>query len=156
MFDGDQLKVCNFEGFSYFEFNGNQFDKKEVAGSVNLPDVTYKELNPDSINPEFLYELQEFTNPPNKRRKLYYYKIDVSGGEDGYIHFNYYGDSAQLYIDGEMFDDNYYTSRTWSFAAKALVNKDVSLVVAEYTEDTVVEDVPKEKFGIESIIVSDR
>ncbi len=151
--DGDEIKACNFGDFAYFEYENKSFVRYEVKKEMKLATVSYKEIESAVVDPLFFYELQGFCE--KGRRALHYFDIEVKG-TDGYVYLDYIGDSAQLFVDGKIFDDHFYNGTTWILAAKDLAEKDVKLVVAEFTYDVIIDENPDKPYGIESLKVLDR
>ena len=154
---GEEILACNMGDFAYYEYINGEFVHTEVKGEYNAPaSVTYKEVSTAVINPVHLWSLHNMCKKRDCRRKLHYYEIEIAEGNDGYLYIDYSGDSAQLYLDGEMYDDNFYTGISWIVPVKDLQGKKIVLVIAEYTKDIYVDIPVKQVAGIDKLTISDR
>ena len=86
------------------------------------------------------------------KREMQYYKLTVTG-EDGWLYVDYYGDSAQIYVNGELFDDHFYNGVPWILPAKALSGQSVVLVIAASRNDFYTEHPPKVPCSLNNIAV---
>lgn len=155
--DLGEIKGVNFGSFSYYEFIDGVFIYNKIEKLCNLPtNVTFKEIQSAPVNPQFFYNFHNMHGKVGGRRKLHFFEITLSEGDEGYLFIDYSGDSAQLYLDGEIYEDNYYTGRSWPIPVKDIVGKNIVLIIAEYTEDIYVEIKPKQIAGIDKIEIRDR
>ena len=56
--------------------------------------------------------------------------------EDMFLKITYIGDVAQLYCNGQLFDDEFYIGKPWEIALKHLGNpQEISLLISELMEE---------------------
>ncbi len=148
---------CGCKKCSYFAFENGSF--KEYTAGQNLPlaTVAVDSCSGDGINKKYFYELEKSLNEQKNRydivkREMQYYKLTVTG-EDGWLYVDYYGDSAQIYVNGELFDDHFYNGVPWILPAKALSGQSVVLVIAASRNDFYTEHPPKVPCSLNNIAV---
>ena len=152
----NKLSACNFGDYAYYELENGSFVRYEEKKATNFPDVSYEEVRSAPVNPTYFYEFHLKHHEDFGRRKLHFYNINLTDGSDGYLNIRYYGDVAQLYLDGEMYDDHFYNGTDWYVPVKDLVGKKIVLIIAEDTNDIYV-DIPLEKpYGIIELKIFDR
>ena len=66
--------------------------------------VTFKEIKSAPVNPRFFYNFHNMHGKVGGRRKLHYFEITLSEGNEGYLFIDYSGDSAQMYLDGQIYE----------------------------------------------------
>lgn len=144
----------------YYKYNGTSFEKLTCGQKTELAALEFCEVENPDIDKTYQYEmLKNRSYADGKKgeyyfanRRIKYYKLSVSNA-NGYVHINYSGDSAQLYYNGKMSDDDFYTGNTWVIPAEYMYGKEVILAIAEYTHDIYVDIEPKQACGIDSIFV---
>ncbi len=150
---GFALGICDrYEDGTYIELH--------VGKDYELADVEAREVENPDIDTRYQYEFfknrdcREGKNGEWHRveRKVKYYEINVTN-PNGYVYINYSGDSAQLYYDGVMSDDDFYTGHSWIIPASHFYGRKVVLAIAEFTHDIYVEVEPKQNMGIDNICV---
>ena len=145
----------------YFRFGGDGYVTEHTGNDVILAEVTAHEIIDPDIDKSYQYELFENFSFDNEKkpvhcsveRKIKYYELTVTNC-NGYVHIGYSGDSAQLYYDGKMSDDNFYNGTEWVIPAKYLFNRKVILAIAEYTDDIYVDIKPVTSLSLDSVYVS--
>lgn len=151
------IKAANFGSFGYFEYIDGSYNYTKVNQKCNIPKkISYVEIESAPVDPRYFYAFHNMHKDYGGRRKLHFYEIDIEDGTDGYLFIDYSGDSAQLYLDGEIYEDNHYTGRLWPLPIKDLAGKKIVLVIAEYTNDIYVDIEPKQIVGIDNLLIRDR
>lgn len=152
-----EIRACNFGSFAYYEYSNGKFIRTAIEKECNLPkEISYKEVRTAPVNPRFFSNFHNMHKDVGGRRKLHFYDIEIGDGTDGFLFIDYSGDSAQLYLDGEMYEDHHYTGRSWPIPVKDLVGKKIILIIAEYTKDIYVDIEPKTVAGIDKLEIRDR
>lgn len=158
--DNGIIKPAGFGKGVYYKYNAGSFEKLICGENAVLADIELAEVENPDIDKTYQYELLKNRNYNNggkgeyyfADRKIRYYKLTVSNA-NGYVHINYSGDSAQLYYDGKMSDDDFYTGNTWIIPAEYMYGRNVILAIAEYTHDIYTDIEPKQPCGIDDISV---
>ncbi len=160
VFESGEVLPVGFALGRYFVYEGGSFTP--VAAGVDLPLATLKiqEVESPDIDKCYQYELflnRDYTDGKNGEwhtveRRIKYYEIYVDN-KNGYVHIDFSADSAQLYYDGVMCDDCFYSGNTWIIPAAHMYGKKTVLALAEYTHDIYVEIEPKQDLGIDNICV---
>lgn len=159
--DNGEIKTAGFGAGEYFRFGGDGYVTEHTGNDVILAEVTAHEIIDPDIDKSYQYELFENFSFDNEKkpvhcsveRKIKYYELTVTNC-NGYVHIGYSGDSAQLYYDGKMPDDNFYNGTEWVIPAKYLFNRKVILAIAEYTDDIYVDIKPVTSLSLDSVYVS--
>lgn len=157
--DGDKIFAAQISDFTYFEFANGKFEERNGKGKKFVPaTVTYKETRECNVDPKYLYYFHKKHASPDGRRKLHFYDINIEGGSgDGYLNIRYSGDSAQLYVDGTLYEDSMYIGADWMLPMCDLVGKKLKLIIAEYTAgEFYVEVEPKSNISIDSLTVVEK
>jgi len=115
--------------YSYHVWNGAGFDHLTVQQSYTAPIVTFTHIE----QPPFAAKYVECMHIGGERN-ITWQKLDVTG-EQGYVCIDYYGDSAQLYADGELIADSFYYGEAWKVPARLLNGKDCYVAVSEIRDD---------------------
>ena len=154
--NGD-VSSCGFGSYTYYTFKDSAFERHNVKRDYDRAEVSYYEVTDVEINDKFMYELVTDCGAGDKcervDRRLKYYKLEVFGN-DGYIRIKYSGDSAQVYLNGNLYDDNFYNGSDWVLPAKELENQEVIIVIAEYQHNLYVDVEPRTTCNIESIAIT--
>lgn len=153
----DAVEACGFGSYTYDTFNNGIFETRHVARDYHKAAVSYYEIPDAEIDDKFLYELVTDCGAGNKceqgDRRLKYYKLEVFGNE-GYLRIQYSGDSAQIYVNGKLYDDNFYNGSDWILPTSELENQEIVIVVAEYQHNLYVDIEPKATCDINSMTVT--
>ena len=123
-----------------------------------LAQISYEEIEDPGLDRKFFYELLGDCGNGDccriiEDRKLKFYRLKVQGG-NGYVRIRYSGDCGQLYCNGELFDDNYYTGGDWVVQAEALDGRECVIVISEYLHNLYVEVEPKTTCDIHEIVIT--
>ncbi|MDO4617929.1 MAG: beta-galactosidase [Clostridia bacterium] len=164
IYDMGNIKIAGYGAGEYFKYNGTVFEKKSAGEDVELAQITVKQIENPDIEDRFKYELfQNIRFCPRDdgivdceaymaERNVAYFELEVSNS-NGYVHIVYSGDTAQLYYDGIMCDDNFYNGMEWIVPAKYLYGKKVVLAISEYTHDIYVDIEPKTNLSLDEVYV---
>lgn len=159
--DSGEIKAAGFGPGEYFRYNEDGYVIEYTGNDIILAEITASEVSDPDIDKTYQYELFEnFNFDDGKKpvhcsveRKIKYYELSVTNC-NGYVHISYSGDSAQLYYDGEMCDDNFYNGTEWVVPAKHFYGKKVILAIAEYTADIYVDIKPASSLSLDKIYVT--
>ena len=154
--NGDSVTACNEGTYSYYEYKNGDFEYVKKDGKFQKAEVSIKEVRIAPVDPRFFHNLHNMATAKSKRRKLHFFEILLSGGSNGYLYVDYSGDSAQIYTDGEIYDEHFYNGMSWILPVSDLKDKKLYMVIAEYTKDIYVDIEPKTVCSIDSIEVKDR
>ncbi|MBQ4153654.1 MAG: beta-galactosidase [Clostridia bacterium] len=154
--NGDVLSACNFGDYAYYELEDGKFVRYEKKVATSFPKVSYEEVQSAPVDPTYFYEFHLKHHKDGGRRKLHFYNINLTEGSDGYLNIRYYGDVAQLYLDGKIYDDHFYNGTNWYVPVKDLVGKKIVLIIAEDSKDLYVDIPLKEPYGIIEMKICDR
>lgn len=158
--DEDGVRPVGFEACICDRYDDGTYTEICVGKDCELADVKAWEIENPDIDTRYQYEFFKNRDCSEEKngewykadRKVKYYEISVSN-KNGYVYIDYSGDSAQLYYDGVMSDDDFYTGNKWIIPAEHFYGKKVILAIAEYTDDIYIEVPMKHKMELESIIV---
>ena len=73
---------------------------------------------------------------------------------NGYVHIHYSGDSAQLYCDGVLAEDNFFMNADWIVPADMMDGKDCVVVVSEYKHNIYLEVEPRTDHDLHEVVVT--
>ncbi len=120
---------CAEEGsFAYGKWNGKEFVKTDVTKAFKQAEIKFTETE-EPFAPFYPYELNI-----GGERKLTWLKVQVDG-DGGFVRFPYTYDCLQVYVDGRLVADNFYTGREFRMPAKLLYGKQVYAVYSEIGDD---------------------
>ena len=165
LYDLGQIRPIDIGVYEYLKFNAKDGSFERLVAGKDLPlaEVEVKEIEKPQLDERFFYELFENCRPVGNKawrdleyfmvdRKLKFYSIKVSN-PNGFVYIDYCGDTAQLYYDGKMCDDNFYNGMKWAINAKHMYGKEVVLVISEYTHDIYVDIPPKHDLSLNDVYV---
>lgn len=156
----DGIGSAGFESFGYWRFENGAWAYTRVEKNMPLATVTWEEIEDPGLDRKFFYELQSCAGEGRTCElvpdwPLKFYRAKVTGG-NGYVHIRYSGDSAQLYCDGVLSDDNLFMNGDWIVQADMMDGKDCVIVVAEYKHNIYLEVEPRADHEIHEIVVTAR
>lgn len=125
----DGRLACVQEGdFSYRVWNGAEFD-------LYNEDVEFEEANVmfSSCEEPFVPEYVDQLNIGGERKREW--KMITVDSPYGFIEVTYPCDVAQIYANGKLVADNYYTGANWRMPAALLFGKECYLVMSEMRDD---------------------
>lgn len=125
--DGE-IKAIQDGDFSYYSWNGENFEKVSVSREFHPAQVVFEEVE-EVFTPTYIEELNF-----GSERKRTWKKVIVSTPE-GFIEIPDECDVEQLYADGEMVADKFYDGENWRVPAKLLYGKECYLVMSELKDD---------------------
>ncbi|CAM4289940.1 beta-galactosidase [Paenibacillus typhae] len=126
--DGEIRSVA--EGsFGYWQWNGEGFEYNTVQKPYTEPVLSLEDVEQAPFEPKYAEELHI-----GGERKITWQKIKVTGSQ-GFVNIDYYGDTAQIFADGELVADSYYYGEVWRVPAKLLEGKECYLAVSEMRND---------------------
>ena len=158
--DEDGVRSVGFSSGICDRYDDGTYTEITVGKDYELAEVQVREVENPDIDTRYQYEFfknRDCSKGKNGKwytvdRKIRYYEISVSN-KNGYVYIDYSGDSAQLYYDGVMSDDDFYTGNRWILPAEHFYGKKVILAIAEYTNDIYIEVPMKHNMKLESIVV---
>lgn len=120
---------CAREGsFTYYKWTGETFEPHFVEKSFREAALTL-EPEPRPFDPDCPEELSI-----GGEREVSWYRARVDSPQ-GFVEFSVPCDVSQLYIDGRLFDDNYYYGRPWRLPAGLLYGRDCHIAASRLRED---------------------
>lgn len=127
-FTNNRLTCIQPGDFSYREWNGTEFD-------MYAEDVEFEEANVmfTSCDEPFVPEHVDQLNIGGERKREW--KMVAVDSPYGFIEVTYPCDVAQIYANGKMVADNYYTGQNWRVPAALLFGKECYLVMSEMKDD---------------------
>ncbi len=164
IFDDGEIKVMGGGVGEYLLYKNGTYERFVIGKDLDLAEVSVKEIDEPKLDKTFFYELFENVRPidPTKawgglesfmvERKLKFYKVCVSTPY-GNVHIKYSGNTAQLYYDGKMCDDNFYNGMEWVVPAKHMYGREVVLVISEHTHDIYVDVPPTNDLSLDEVYV---
>ncbi len=164
IYDCGEVKILGGGVGEYLAYNNGSYERFEIGEELDLADVFVSEIDEPELDKTYFYQLFENGRhyDPTREwsgiesysvdRKLRFFKLKVTTPV-GNVHIQYSGDNAQLYYNGKMSDDHFYNGMEWVVPAKHMFEKDVVLVIAEYTHDIYVDVPPKTDLSLDDIYV---
>lgn len=151
---------AGFESFAYWHYENGAWAYTRVEKNLPLATVTWEQIEDPGLDRKFFYELQSYAGDGRTCEHipdwpLKFYRAKVEGG-NGYVHIRYSGDSAQLYCDGVLSDDNLFMNGDWIVQADMMDGKDCVIVISEYKHNIYLEVEPQTDHDIHEIIVTAR
>ncbi len=134
---GDKCNVYICEGeiraiergnVRYKYWDGEKFVEKEIRDEYTPCQVTFTDTKEPFV-PGYISQLNF-----NGERKRWWKRIEVSS-PDGFMEIDGEYDVAQIYADGELTADNFYTGKVWRVPCSLCYNKESYLVMSEMKED---------------------
>lgn len=158
--ENGKISAAGYGEYIYKAYENGKFVTYKTGMVAPLAKVSFNQIENADIDTKYFYEMQKQLDEENKcyrlaNRQMKYYDLSVDS-ENGYLYIDYQGDSAQLYVDGELFDDHFYNGIQWIVPAEKLYNKKVIMVVAEYLNDIYTDIKPHDSCKLEKISVKAR
>ena len=138
---GDNCSLYEMDGkilavedgsFAYWKWNGSDFDRFEVHREFHQAVGSLEDVEEPFI-PEYADELN-LESP----RKRWWKKIHVEG-EEGFVEITGEYDAAQIYVDGRMVADNFFTGEVWRVPARLVQGDACYAVFSELKDDIYLE-----------------
>ena len=126
LLDGS-LHACEGGSFSYCRWTGDSF----LHEHVNVPfhqATLITEPVAEPFTPPYEKELHQAG--PGRR---WWQKLTVTT-PDGFVSIDGEYDTAQLYVDGELLADNFFSGESWQIPARLLYGRTCYLVMSELKE----------------------
>ncbi len=124
----DALCAIEDGSFACWRYAGDCFERIEIRREFSPAQLTLAPAE-EPFLPPHVREL-ELGNP----RKRWWQKITVSSGE-GFVVIPGEYDAAQIYADGQLIADNFYTGIDWRVPASLLAGRECYLVLSERKND---------------------
>lgn len=128
MLDG-KITAAGIKDFSYRKYLSGKFRTAEVKRGNSQARLKTEKIEKPPFQPKYEYELNY-----GGKREIQWYKISVSSPY-GFVDIDYIGDTAQIYINGELTADDFYNGRVWRISAELLYNNECCLAVSELKDD---------------------
>lgn len=116
-------------GFLCRHWNGKTFDKLNISRKRSNPGLIVRGLPYAPFESKYVEAMRS-----DKFRNILWSKISVTS-DKGFVSFDYGGDAAQIYADGELVADSYYYGREWRVPARMLFGKECYIAVSEMLND---------------------
>ncbi len=126
-YDG-QIRAVEEGDFSYRIWTGQRFEQVKTGHSFRPAKIVLTDVEEPFVPP---YE-EELNLGCKRSRK--WQKIDVDGGQ-GFVEIPYIGDAAQIYADGELVADEFFTGEPWRVPAGLLFGRECYLVFSQQKDD---------------------
>ena len=154
----DGISAAGWADYAYWRYHNGAWDYTAVKRDVPLAKVSWEEIEDPGLDRKFFYELQSFGGDGESCEylpdwPLKFYRVKVEGA-NGYVHLRYSGDSAQLYCDGVLCDDNFYKGDDWIVQAEMMNGKDCVVVISEYRHDIYIEVEPRGDHDLHEVEVT--
>ena len=123
-------EICAIEdgSFACWKYTEDGFVRMEIAQAFDPAQLTAVEVD-EPFAPPYVYELEL-----GGKRARRWQKLSVSSGE-GFVIIPGMYDVAQIYADGELVADNFYTGVDWRVPASVLFGHECYLVMSEQRDD---------------------
>ena len=115
--------------YNYHYWNGESFELKSIHQPYTAPIVSFSTIDAPPFEPAHVDYMHIGGN-----RNITWQMISVKGSH-GLIDIDYYGDTAQLYADGQFVADSFYYGEVWKVPARLLDGKDCYLAVSDIRDD---------------------
>ncbi|MCR5824650.1 MAG: beta-galactosidase [Lachnospiraceae bacterium] len=126
------IKCVEPGSFAYAKWNGSGFVRTEVSADFEQAKAEIRERDA-KFELFYPYELNL-----GGERKITRYSIKVTG-DGGMVEIPLDYDCMQIYVDGKMIMDDFYTGRVFRIPAKLLYDKDCYAVCSERKDDFYME-----------------
>ncbi len=132
-----QGELCSIEAgiHTCYRWDGAAFQPLTLGEEAREPVVSWQQVSQPPFTPPYEEELR-IGGP----RKVFWKKLFVEGSQ-GFLSIEEDYDAAQIYADGRLVADNYYSGLPWRVPAKLLAGKECYLVMSERKDDFYREDV---------------
>lgn len=152
------ISACGFADYAYRHYKNGSWTYTRVERNLPLAEVTWEEIEDPGLDRKFFYELQAFAGEGRTCEfrpdwPLKFFRVKVTG-QNGYVHIRYSGDSAQLYCDGVLSDDNYFMNGDWIVQADMMDCKDCIVVISEYQHNVYLEAKPQADHELHEIVIT--
>ncbi len=154
----DGISAAGWDSYAYWHYEDGAWVYTQVAREPNLAEVTWEEIQDPGLDRKFFYELQStgyegesYEHFPDWPLKFYRLKVN---GSNGYVHLRYSGDSAQLYCDGILSDDDFFMNGDWVVQAEMMDGKDCIVVISEYQHNIYIEVEPQSDHDLHEVVVT--
>lgn len=114
--------------FACWKYTEDGFARMEIERAFHPAELTLTPAE-EPFAPKHVYELEL-----GGVRKRWWQRMQVSTGE-GFVTIAGEYDAAQIYADGQLIADNYYTGIDWRVPASLLVGRECYLVMSERRND---------------------
>ncbi len=118
--------------FSYNCWTGDHFESVSVERPFHPAELTLEPAEEPFVPP---YEHELHLSGPGRRR---WYRLKVTTDE-GFVTIDDQYDTAQIYADGRLCADHFFTGEAWSVPASLLYGKECYLVMSELSDDIYLE-----------------
>lgn len=126
--EGGVLRAIEAGSFSCWTFAGDHFEHMEFCLPFHPAQLTLTQTAEPFIPPY----LRELTLGGERARQ--WHKLSVTTDE-GFVSISGEYDAAQIYADGALVADNFYTGVDWRVPASLLFGRDCYLVTSEKRDD---------------------
>ena len=155
-----KITPCGCTRCHYLAFENGTFTEHTAGESLPLATVAVAPCAEPELNQKYFYELEKHLDTEQncytlKKRPMQYFKLTVTG-KNGWLLVDYDGDSAQLYVNGSLFDDHFYNGTPWILPAEPLSGQEVVLVLAASLSDFYTDCPPKKPLGLNGISVAEK
>ena len=127
MLDGE-LYAIEEGAFSCFRYGGSRFERMEFTRSFSPAVLTLMPVAEPFV-PPYARELNL-----RAARSRFWQKMHVSTPE-GFVTIDGEYDAAQIYADGQLIADHFYTGVAWRVPARLLFGHECYLVMSERKDD---------------------
>ena len=152
------IDAAGLKSYSYWHLENGEWNYHRVKREIRLAKASWEEIEDPGLDRKYFYELQAFAGDgesceyiPDWPLKFYRVKVD---GKNGYVHIRYSGDSAQLYCDGVLSEDNFFMNADWIVPADMMDGKDCVVVVSEYKHNIYLEVEPRTDHDLHEVVVT--
>ncbi|MBR5288328.1 MAG: beta-galactosidase [Clostridia bacterium] len=125
---GGKIRAVENGSFDYCVYEEGSFAQRHVQLDF-IPAVCKLTPVSEPFAPPYARELEL-----GGARKRTWMRVEVTSGE-GLIHIREDYDAAQIYADGQLVADNFYTGKAWRVPARLLYGKECYLVMSEKKDD---------------------
>ena len=123
-----ELHAIEGGSFAYHRFSHGRFERVEVRRDYAPAQLLTTPVTEPFV-PPYLRELN-LGSPRNRTWRA----LEVTTGE-GFVEIDKEYDAAQIYADGQMVADNFFTGKPWRIPASLLFGKTCYLVMSELRND---------------------
>ena len=115
--------------FECVKWNGSEFEAFTVNQPYRKTNIIIEDTVDAPFNPKYKEELSIGGD-----RKITWKKISADSAY-GFAEISYTGDTAQLYVDGELAADDYYYGKPWRVPCKIIYGKECYIAISEIKDD---------------------
>ena len=137
LFVGDGVNLYSLHGelfaiedgsFACWRYTENGFERMEITRDFHPAQLTLEPVD-EPFTPPHAYELEL-----GGKRARWWQRVRVTTGE-GFVTIPGEYDVAQIYADGKLVADNFYTGIDWRVPASLLHDRECYLVMSELKDD---------------------